>query len=241
MGAGPSARALGIVAGIVLVVAACVSVALGILPGVPVLDGLSPPAAYHWVRPPPELRAGNRAPDSSVQRVPLGATGSQEASVSTKDEQVVLTLPAGAFPAAPGQEAVAVAIEPVDPAAAPAAPQGLTIQGNVYLIAVSYVPSGATATAVQPVDLVLRYPVDATEVILYTGGAWQLLPTTLESAALAVATTTQSFGLFAAAGTSAPRPRRIPAWAYLAAGIALFAAAAPTLLRRRRSVTRSAR
>ena len=94
----------------------------------------------------------------------------------------------------------------LDPAQLPLPPGGIATQGNAYRIAVAYVPSGATATAVQPVDVTLRYPVDATLVILLAGGAWQTLPTTLESAALAVDATTTEFGVFAAAGTGATPP-----------------------------------
>jgi hypothetical protein len=86
------------------------------------------------------------------------------------------------------------------------------------------------------VDVTLRYPVDATSVILSDGAGWQALPTTLESAALAVDATTTRFGIFAAAsiGVTPSRPKRTPAWAYAAAGAALLAAGVPTLMARRR-------
>jgi len=228
-------RVWGLAAGILLVVAACGSVALGLLAGIPVFDGLAPPPAYRWVRPPSELRAGNRAPASVSATVPLTGAGSAAAVVSTPDDQVRLTIPAGAFPPAAGQNTVQVNIQPLGPAQVPAPPAGTSIAGNAYRITVAYVASGATATAVQPVDVTLRYPVDATSVILSAGAGWQALPTTLESAALAVDATTTRFGIFAAAGTvTQSRPRRTPAWAYAAAGAALLAAGIPTLMARRR-------
>src|SRR5438105_3280412 len=228
-------RVWGLAAGILLVVAACGSAALGVLVGIPVFDGLAPPPAYRWVRPPSELRAGNRAPASVSATVPLTGTGSAAALVSTPDDQVQVSIPAGAFPPAAGQNALEVDVQPLDPARVPAPPAGTAIQGNAYRITVAGVPSGATVTAVQPVDVTLRYPVDATSVILLTDAGWQALPTTLESAALAVDATTTRFGIFAAAGAGVTsRPRRTPAWAYAAAGAALLAAGIPTLLARRR-------
>ena len=94
----------------------------------------------------------------------------------------------------------------------------------------------------QPADVILRYPVDATRVILFARGRWQFLPATLQSAALSIAATTREFGIFAAAGAaSSSRPARTPGWAYAAAGLGLLAAAVPTLLRRRRSGARPGR
>jgi hypothetical protein len=200
-------RVWGWAAGILLVVAACGSVALGLLAGIPVFDGLAPPPAYRWVRPPSELRAGNSAPASLSGTVPLTDTGSAAAVVFTPDDQVQVSVPAGAFPPAAGQNALEVNVQPLDPAQVPPPPGGMAIEGNAYRITVAYVPSGATVTAVQPVDVTLRYPVDATSVILSDGTGWQVLPTTLESAALAVDA---------------------------AAGAALLAAGIPTLTARRR-------
>src|SRR5260370_13566848 len=91
-------RVWGLAAGILLVVAACGSVALGLLAGIPVFDGLAPPPAYRWVRPPSELRAGNRAPASVSATVPLTETGSASALVSTPDDQLQVPNPARALP-----------------------------------------------------------------------------------------------------------------------------------------------
>src|SRR5260370_28230308 len=109
-------RVWGLAAGIRLVVAACGWVALGLLAGIPVWGGLAPPPEYRWVRPPRELRAGNRAPASVSATVPLTETGSASALVSTPDDQVQVTIPAGAFPPGAGQNAMGVSIQPLDPA-----------------------------------------------------------------------------------------------------------------------------
>jgi hypothetical protein len=242
MAPGPRSKVLGPIAGALLVVATCISAALGLLPGAPLLDGLAPPPAYRWVDPPPELRGSNQTPAALGASVTLTASGSQAADLATGDEQVQLELPAGAFPPAPEQVALSVTVQPLDPAGLPPPPAGIAIQGNAYRIAVTYVPSGATATAVQPVDVILRYPVDATRVILLAGGQWQFLAATLQSAALSIAATTRELGVFAAADAAgSSRPARTPGWAYAAAGLALLAAAVPTLLRRKRNGARPGR
>src|SRR5260370_25736424 len=91
-------RVWGLAAGILLVVAACGSVALGLLAGIPVFDGLAPPPAYRWGRPPSELRAGNRAPASVSATVPLTETGSASPLLSTPAAQAPVTLPARRLP-----------------------------------------------------------------------------------------------------------------------------------------------
>jgi hypothetical protein len=229
-----------VAAGALLVVAACGSVLVGLVAGVPLFDGLAPPPPYRWVRPPPELRRTNRPPAPASATVALTDAGSAAAAVSTADDQVRVSLPAGAVPPSARQTALGVAIQPLDPAQVPLPPAGTAIQGNAYRISVAYLPSGNTATAVQPVDVTLRYPVDATQMILFSGSTWQALPTTLESAALAVDATTTQFGVFAAAstGVTPATPRRTSPWAYVAAGVALVAAGIPTLASRRRTASR---
>jgi hypothetical protein len=231
--------AWGWAAGGLLAAVALASVALGVVGGIPLFDGLAPPAAYRWVKPPPELRSGNKAPAGTVAPVALGPSGSTAVTVSTPDDQVLVSLAAGAFPPSAGQTGLQVSVEPLDPAPLPPPPAGIAVQGNAYRVVVSYVPSGTTATASQPVDVTLRYPVDATKVILLAGAAsepaWKVLPTTLESASLAVDATTSQLGVMAAAGQSpASSPRRTPGWVYVAAAAALVVAGIPTLLGRGR-------
>jgi len=54
----------------------------------PLLDGLAPPTAYRWVRPPPELAATNQKPTPGTFTVELGNDGSKTAVVTTDDAQV---------------------------------------------------------------------------------------------------------------------------------------------------------
>lgn len=224
----------GLATAALLAAAAAVSVSAGMLAGIPLFDGLAPPPLYQWVQPPPELRSINTPPSSALASESLGATGT--VNVGTRDGQVLVAYSPGAFAPAVGQSAVQIVIQPLAASTVPPPPAGVVIQGNAYRIQVRYVPSGATATAVQPVDVILRYPVDATQVIGYSGGAWHRLATIPQSQLLSLDATTTRFGLVAAASTGvvAPAPSRIPPWAYAAAGLALLAGAVPLLSRRAR-------
>lgn len=223
----------GPAAAVLLLVAAGASVALGMLAGIPLFDGLAPPPVYRWVQPPAGLRSINTPPDSVTASEVLPATGT--VVVGTPDGQALVSCPAGAFAAPPGQSALRLSIRPLAASAVAPLPPGVVIQGNAYRIQAVYLPSGATATAVQSVDVILRYPVDATQMVGHSGGAWHLLPTIPESQLLSLDATTTQFGVVAAARTGVhPRaPSRIAPWAYVAAGLALAVGAVPLLTRRR--------
>lgn len=212
--------------------------ALGLIPGIPLFDGLAPPPLYRWVNPPAPLRSENKAPNSQTELVPLMAAGSQSEAVGTEDGQVLVQLPLGAFPAAAGQTSVRIAITPVDPAAAPALPAGETVQGNVYRIDAAYEPSGETATALSPFSVTLAYPVDATKVVYNPGTGWQVLTTQPLSASLELfGEGATGPGLYAAVltGVAPVKPARVPSWVFAAVGVALVLVAVPTLLGRRRA------
>lgn len=230
----PRAWLIGVGTAAALTGAAVFSVAAGLVAGVPLFDGLAPPPAYRWVVPPPPLRGSNRAPSSAVLVLPLTPSGTASTTLGTGDGQVQISLPDGAFAASAGQTGVELRIRPLPVSAAPPPPPGVLLQGNAYRVDAAYQPSGVTASAAQPVEVVLRYPVDATQVLRYGPQGWQDVPTILESAMLSVAARTSTFGLFAAVATGVPpaRPGRVPPWAYAAAGLALLAAAGPTVLRR---------
>jgi hypothetical protein len=113
----------------------------------PLLDGLAPPTPYRWVDPPPGLAASNKPPASITFEVELTSAGSQLGAFSTSDGQVNLVLSEGAVPASPGQTAVEVSIEPLDPASLGPPPAGLVVAGNAYRIQASYRPSGRRVEA----------------------------------------------------------------------------------------------
>jgi hypothetical protein len=154
----------------------------------PLLDGLAPPMPYRWVKPPPALAANNKPPASLRFEVKLGASGSQLGAFATSDGQVNLVLAEGAVPAMPGQSAVAVSIEPVDPATLGPVPAELVVAGNAYRIQAAYRPSGARVEALGGRSSVgLVYPLLATpvanpagHVVLASadGRAWQRLQST---------------------------------------------------------------
>ncbi|MGH2718022.1 MAG: hypothetical protein ACRDJU_05540 [Actinomycetota bacterium] len=209
--------------------------ALGLVAGVPLFDGLTPPPLYRWVDPPAPLAPENNAPNSQAQVVPLPVATA--ANVGTFDGQVAVQLPAGAFAPAPGQTGVRVDLEPVGPGGVPRPPPGQSVQGNVYRVAVTYEPSGQTATALSPFNVQLRYPVQATKVAYNAGNGWQLLNTISEPASQELlGTGVRGSGLVAAVltGVAPVKPARVPSWAFLAIGAALVLVALPTLVGRRR-------
>jgi hypothetical protein len=162
-----SRLALLVGVGIVLLylAGAAVSGRASILARRPLLDGLAPPTPYRWVSPPPEVAATNKPPASARFTVRLTPSGSQLGAFSTSDGQLNLVLSEGAVPARPGQSAVEVAIDPVDPATLGPVPAGLVGAGNAYRIQASYRPSGARVETLGGQSSVgLVYPLLATAV-----------------------------------------------------------------------------
>jgi len=148
----------------------------------PLLDGLAPPTAYRWVRPPPELAATNQKPTPGTFTVELGNDGSKTAVVTTDDAQVTVILPVGSFESAEGQRSVEVTVEPL--ASAIAHPdEPLHVVGNVYLIDATYRPSGDAAKLASLATVVLVYPLLANDhgshsiIWSKTGDRWKALET----------------------------------------------------------------
>lgn len=128
----------------------------------PLLDGLAPPTAYRWVKPPPELAAANQEPTAGTFTVKLGNDGSKTAVFTTDDAQVTLILPEGSFVDAEGQRTVEVTVEPL--AGATAHPDDpLRVVGNVYLVEATYQPSGDVAKLAIRSTVVLVYPLLAND------------------------------------------------------------------------------
>ena len=148
----------------------------------PLLDGLAPPTAYRWVRPPPELAATNQKPTPGTFTVELGNDGSKTAVVTTDDAQVTVILPAGSFASAEGQRSVEVTVEPL--AGAIAHPdEPLHVVGNAYLLDATYRPSGDEAKLESRATVVLVYPLLANDhgshsiIWSRTGDRWKALET----------------------------------------------------------------
>lgn len=124
----------------------------------PLLDGLAPPTPYRWVDPPPELASTNLAPAPGTFRVELGNRGTLTAVLTTTDAQVTLILPKGSFPPADGTRAVEVSIEPLAASAVDPPPPPLEIEGNVYRLEATYVPTDEPAELAAEARAVLTYP-----------------------------------------------------------------------------------
>ena len=153
------AVAAGVALAVVYVIAALLGARLDPFADRPVLDGLAPPAQYNWVSPPPALASSNQPPASGSADVPLGPAGSQAGVFPTKDFQAELVLATGAIPPHGSDVSVRLALTPSAPAAGGALPSGLTIAGNVYLVAATYQPSGLPVKRLsEPAQLRLAYP-----------------------------------------------------------------------------------
>ena len=157
-------RALGAGLAVALVYAATAIVSghLSPLSSGPLLDGLAPPTAYRWVKPPPELAATNQKPTPGTFTVKLGNDGSKTAVFTTDDAQVTVILPEGSFADAEGQRSVQVAVDPL--AGAIAHPDDpLHVVGNVYLVEATYQPSGDAAKLANLATVVIVYPLLAND------------------------------------------------------------------------------
>jgi len=205
-------------------------------------DGYTPPAPYHWVHPPPALAANNERPAPGSGVVTFNAQGSAPASIPTGDEQAVIVIPKGAFPALPGQPSITVRIDPLDAATvAPSPGSGLAYDGNAYRITAAYTNSHVPAPLIGPVNIVLRYATGANMILRAAGSGWvPLSPTTLPIT-FQIYGPTNDLGVFVAAG---PPPHGISfsAWTYQIVTVLLWlAVAALAGLLIRDSVRRSRR
>jgi hypothetical protein len=152
----------------------------------PLLDGLAPRAPYRWVKPPPELAAGNKPPSNGHFEAKLTGSGSQVGAFSTQDTQVTLILGQAAFKASAGQTNVAVDVTPVDPGTLAGPPEGMLVAGNAYQVKASYLPGKQSIGTVDgELSVGLVYPLlsapvadPAGHVVLQSrdGRAWRQLP-----------------------------------------------------------------
>ncbi|MGH2707577.1 MAG: hypothetical protein ACRDJK_04720, partial [Actinomycetota bacterium] len=211
---------------------------MGLVPARPLLDGLAPPPRYRWIQPPPELEEGNIKPEAGAGTLALRENGTEQASIATPDGQAVVILPLNAISPSADQTEVRLEIAPVDPAGLPPPPERLTIEGNAYRIDATYPPSGRPVVPARPVGVVLRYPIDATTLLLMANGRWREIPVNLASGTLSILAETAVLGTFAPAGPEQSRRSSAPTppWAYLAAGSALAAAVALSLDGKRRKL-----
>ena len=243
----------GMAVALVYVLTAVVSGRLSPLARRPLLDGIAPPPAYRWVKPPPSLANGNQKPLSGQFEVPLDPQSGSEAQVlSTEDAQVSLVLGQGSVPPQAGFTSVSVTITPLAPKTNDAGDSG-SIAGNVYRIQATYAPNGPPVTAVRAgAQLVLFYPppLDGTihdHVLVFSSDAtaWKQLESTDSSFQQQVLANISQLGYFAVAATGtatkAPFPLGKVIYLSLIIGVVVLLAVGIIVSELRRRRTRQAK
>jgi hypothetical protein len=144
----------------------------------PLYDGFVPPSSYRFVAPPAFFAANNEKPTSVTTIVPLTAQGSRAAGIATPDGQFVVDLAAGAIPTRAGATSAKVTITPVSPHAVPAFTPPLRGNGNVYRVAMTYEPGGASVGVLRaPGSLLVELPELGTHLFHDNQSqAWRELP-----------------------------------------------------------------
>ena len=209
---GARGKLAGIILAAVYIWLAAVSGRLSPLARRPVLDGFVPPQPYRWVKPPPSLAAGNKAPSGGSFNVALDPSGSEAGVFSTRDLQVTVVLAQNAFAPAPGQDSIKLTITPLDPApfAAPAA--GMTTAGNAYRIQGTLQPSGQDVSALRSAaQLAMAYPAPPnphsyshTVLTSADGRSWTSVSSIDSIAQLQVTANVRSLGYFAVGRSQNP-------------------------------------
>ena len=163
-------------------------------------DGLAPVAPYRWVHPPIDRAGNNQPPSPGSGAVVLGPQGSQATEISTGDEQALITIPDGAFPAHAGESSVKVTITPLDPATIAPVPPGHAFDGNAYRFEATYAGSGGPAAFTAPLTVVLRYAVHSVVMLRAQDRGWRPLQTARFDGSQQVLATTDALGVFVPLG-----------------------------------------
>ena len=140
----------------------------------PLFEGIGPPPAYRWVKPPAAFASGNVPPAPNDTDLDMTPTGSQQSGAQSEDNQVVLNLAPNAVPPHPPDTKLRIHIDPIDPGTLGPVPPDLRPNGNAYKVTMTYQPSGAPATTITaPGNVLLTVPLPAAG-LLYAGDgrAW---------------------------------------------------------------------
>ncbi len=150
------------------------------------------------------------------------ASSMEPGEIGTDDGQALVTFPSAAVAPQRGESSVKVRITPLDPATVAPAPRGHPFDGNAYRVEASYAVSGKPAVLATSLTVVLRFPVQATEILRFLGPEWDILRTTTGYHQVLV--NTDRLGIFVAAAAPAESTlSRIVLWAfYCAAGVGLI-------------------
>lgn len=205
-----------------VVYVAVVTLLVGSLPTRLLFDGLLPPPPYHWVNPSAHPASIKEPAEAGAGVLMLGARGSEAGEIGTDDGQALVTFPTGAVAPQPGESSVKVRITPLDPATVAPAPRGHPFDGNAYRVEASYAASGKPAVLAASLTVVLRFPVQATEILRFLGPEWDILRAT--TGYHQVLANTDRLGIFVAAAAPAESTlSRIILWAfYCGAGVGLI-------------------
>lgn len=123
---------------------------------------------YRYVSAPPGVTSEG-PPEVGISTQPIGPA----VFAGTTDNQMQLTLPEGAFPAAQGETGVRVQLDQLDPATLPPLPAGLEPEGNGYRVGLTYALSGGALTALAlPATLGVVAPAAPTDVLELVDGQW---------------------------------------------------------------------
>jgi len=170
-------------------------------------DGFAPPAPYHWVTPPSDLRNSNQPPTSGQGTIAVQDGVSQAGHVFTTDQQAAVTFPSQSFAAPPNGASVALEIKAVT-----SFPDlvGILPAGNVYLVS-------ASARLISPIVVTLRYgsqqqrPPSQIFAADSPTSAWKSLSSISSPVPYTVAASTQALGYFVVGYPRAPASTAAPA------------------------------
>jgi hypothetical protein len=201
----------------------------GLLPVRPLYDGLMPPPPYRYVNPPLDFIRENQPALGGTAMLRLTDKGSEPGSAATNDGQAVVTLASNTVAPRQGEEAIFVALTPLDPRRVVPTALRDRADGNAYRVEVVYAASRAPVVLQRPITIVLRYPVHATEIYQEGTPDWQVLPTTYFPTSFVVYAETRHPGTFVAAAppgyfSGLAAMRRRPLSGVLLPGLALLAA-----------------
>jgi hypothetical protein len=145
-------------------------------PVLPLFEGIGPPPAYRWVKPPAAFVAGNVKPRTVDVDFPL--TGPAEPmALTTPDGQFLVNLPSGAFPPHDSDTSVHATITPLDPATLGPLPAGVAADGNAYRLQLTYQPSATPVAILAGEGNVIMTAAHQAESLLHSddGRSWTTL------------------------------------------------------------------
>jgi hypothetical protein len=151
---------LGAVVALVYLIGAAITAHLTSFGAPPVLDGLTAPPPYRWVKPPADLAATNQKPFEGTFSLTFTGGRSEAGAFTTRDSQLSMVLDPGALPPEGNPTGARISITPMAPSSV-TKPSGYTIDGNVYRIGIKETPAGTAVNRfTNPQRVILVYPAD---------------------------------------------------------------------------------